>query len=304
MSDQPRYRWFQFSLITAVLMTVVTSLLLWRNISYYEIGGKDIKGWPVALYYRYWNGYEVNNDGRSQLQCKPAREFWQNLGIDVALGLGCLGLASIACEWLVRRDGQYSVDEKLRRRRIQFRLSMLAIWLSLSGATLWTCVEPRTISHQWSPNEWTSHSRWRHNWFRGQEFGWPIAYLREGFENSFTATPENHFIADEIITRPVNDDCNWRNLIFDVTVSLILMLVSGLVCLWLIRRRDANTLSTALVLTFIALWAIGLDVLVCEPPWRREPLASLALLAVLGFFETLLLVILAKVIRRHEATQP
>jgi hypothetical protein len=265
--------------------------------------GKGVKGWPSPLYYRSYNSYIHTADGTLELECRSADAFWINLGIDVIGGIVCLCFAAVACEWLVRRDALYPADEILLRRRRQFRLSMLMIWLLISGATLWNCFGSRRLSREWIANELRSHSRWTHIWFKGQEFGWPMAYQRYGIENYFVAPPENS-LADnsriQMLRKTFKEEFNWRTVTIDVVIAIILILAASFLCLWLVRCRDAKSLSAALARVLFVSLAGGLNVLVCEPAWCNNPLPALSLFCFLSLQEAFLIFIIVRAYRRRE----
>jgi hypothetical protein len=125
-------RWFQFHLLTAMLMMITAAGLLWCNTRITSIptqvgfGELRSQGWPIEFdcHLIASDGFDLNfgNSGTtrvsngSRLQEIRLGFYVNDLLLDVAVAVGLLSFVTLLSEYLIRRkSGQVSsdTDEKI-----------------------------------------------------------------------------------------------------------------------------------------------------------------------------------------------
>jgi hypothetical protein len=97
MNDPAKKRpWFQFSLMTAIVMMLAASGLLWLNTQQNRWSGNQ--GWPFS--YRVWKRTRIHG---FFIGFETKWLLWWLVG-DVVVGLAVVFIIAFLCESLVRRQ--------------------------------------------------------------------------------------------------------------------------------------------------------------------------------------------------------
>ena len=225
MTDKPRRPWFQFHLLTAVILTLAAGALISINAlkTYDVLGGSGSYrcGWPLSWYWTSHSG--VNNQLKASIQLDV-------LLVDIGAALLILLAVAVFSEFLLRRrerrSGMYGW--------FQLHLSTAVVMMLLGGAFLGA----NLLVPQWNvpANEkdyWeTLHPR---------IYGWPADIYSYDNEEIVPDADGGYWISGYHDWEP-----HWRmsGIVFNGVILFVALILTAFVSEYIIRRRTARNPPT------------------------------------------------------------
>jgi hypothetical protein len=220
MSDEPKRRWLQFSLQTAIALSFILGGLIWANMQEEEFETDEVtpesiyyvgQGWPLNVYILK----EWRNPG---YRFPEAPHHWEiaSLFADIFISLALLVVAALVCE------------------RWKWRTKIVLV-LSACGM-LWLNMSPRERAAKDVPDISENYGDWVSRVVISQ-FGWPFHQFRWSIISAEQHEYVHWSTDNDLHTR--DDPDRWVMKV-NFFIALALLLGVGGACEYLLRRREGR----------------------------------------------------------------
>ena len=233
MNEKPR-RWFQFHLSTAVLSSVMVGLLFFINFRYrFNDAGNAgteyfdrIYGWTFSIH--IWHSLRPYSANPTWVSC-PDPDF---NGLP-AKNVRAAELDALIC-LLILCVSAVTIEAAIRRGRF-CKLHLPTVAVVLITAVAFTALNTlgRTNSFQYEKPWHEYYSPPNTEW----NFGWPLTYAHAF---GYLTGPKEPILPTDHDFMSFTEPNKRTELILDVIVAVVVVLTAGVVCEYLIRRREGR----------------------------------------------------------------